>query len=109
MSYAFCFLEAKGILHADQIESLKEKVRKKFLGKAFPSLQEITCAASLVHYGFLGSVRNLALRDVDILSIPIDHLAPLISSVYWSVDIQITSNVLMSHLVLFLDSLRQGK
>ena len=53
------------------------------------SLPVITCAASLAHHGVLGSVHFLRLRsDVNLASIPGDHLASLASCVTWGVSIR---------------------
>ena len=52
-------------------------------------LSVITCAASLAHHGVLGSVHFLRLRsDVNLASIPGDHLASLASCVTWGVSIR---------------------
>ena len=96
--------EARGILQTDMITSLVEKVSSMFSVKYFPSLEEITCAASLAQYGFIRSVRNMMLRHVDLSSIPADHLASLVSCVTWIVEIRI--DVSGFDLVRFLDSLR---
>ena len=96
--------EARGILQTDMITSLVEKVSSMFSVKYFPSLEEITCAASLAQYGFIRSVRNMMLRHVDLSSIPADHLASLVSCVTWIVEIRIDASGF--DLVRFLDSLR---
>ena len=51
----------------------------------YPGLPEITCAASLAHHGLLGSVKNMVLWNVDLTSVPAEHLASLVSSVRGSV------------------------
>ena len=64
------------------IESLAERARKGLeeeYGKS--NLPEITCAASLAHHGLLGSVEEMSLCDVDLTSVPAEHLASLFSSV----------------------------
>ena len=68
-------------------------------------LAEITCAASLAHHGLLGSVREIRLCNVDLTSVPTEHLASLASSVTASVTIK---NVRGSYydLVTILDSVK---
>ena len=63
-------IEARGVLQPDMLTRLKEKVEGWFCEEAFPSLQEITCAASLAHYGLVSSVRYMRLRDVNLTSVP---------------------------------------
>ena len=66
-------------------------------------LPGITCAASLAHHGLLGSVRNLELWNVDLTSVPAEHLASLVSSVTYWVHIW---NVSGCDLVTILDSVK---
>ena len=56
----------------------------------------ITCAASLAHHGLLGSVREIKLQDVDLTSVPAEHLASLVSSVTWHLGIQNVSCCLVT-------------
>ena len=66
-------LETRGILDTGVIESLASRVtRMSVVGDCLPG---ITCAASLDHHGLLGSVRNLELWNVDLTSVPAEHLA----------------------------------
>ena len=51
----------------------------------------ITCTSSLAHYGLLSSVREMSLSNVDLSSVPAEHLASLISSVRRRVTIWIVS------------------
>ena len=64
-------------------------------------LPEITCAASLVHHKLLGSVEEMWLCDVDLTSVPAEHLASLVSSVTECVAIW---NVSGCDLVTILDT-----
>ena len=66
------------------------------------SVAEITRAASLAHQGHLGSVEELWL-DVNLSSIPADHLASLVSRVKGSVCIE---NVNGCDLITILDSVK---
>ena len=68
-----------------------------------PKLPEITCAASLAHHGLLGSVKDMSLDDVDLTSVPAEHLASLASSVTGRVYIE---NVSGCDLVTILDSVK---
>ena len=53
---------------------------------------EITTAASLAHHRLLSSVQSMRLSDVDLSSVPAEHLASLASCVTWTVDIYNVSN-----------------
>ena len=64
---------------------------------------EITTAASLAHHGMLGSVQSMRLSDVDLSSVPAEHLASLASCVTRSVSI---CNVSNCDLVSILDSVK---
>ena len=91
-------LERKGILTLEVFESLAERVRKEIMN---PRLPEIACAASLAHHGLLRSVEDLWLCNVDLTSVPAEHLASLVSIVTWKVYIK---NVSGCDLVTILDS-----
>ena len=96
-------LETKGILDSGLIENLAERVEGEL--NFTRSLPVITCAASLAHHGLLGSVRmrNIWLHDVDLTSVPAEHLASLFSSVTRCVSIK---NVSGCDLVSILDSVK---
>ena len=64
---------------------------------------ELACAASLAHHGFIGSVSNLCLRDVNLSFVPVAHLASLASCVTWRVSIRYVSGIDLSPI---LDSLK---
>ena len=66
-------------------------------------LPVITAAASLAHHGLLGSVDFLALGDVDLTSVPAQHLASLVSSVKENL---VIGNVSGCDLVTILDSVK---
>ena len=84
------------------IESLVETVKIKV---PYPSLPEITCAASLAHHRLLGPVRGMRLKNVDLSTIPSQHMASLSSCVVRGV---IICNVTGCDLVTILDSLKCG-
>ena len=50
-------------------------------GETVPFLTEIVTAASLAHHGLLDSVMYMELYDVDLASVPSEHLASLASCV----------------------------
>ena len=75
-------LEMKGVLPSRVLESLAERIKEKFDNSSLP---EITFAASLAHHGYLGSVETMFLWDVDLTTIPADHLSSLVSRVTKSV------------------------
>ena len=82
------------------MESLAKRARKRI---RFPSkLPVISCAASLAYHGLLGSVREIKLQDIDLTSVPADHLISLVSSVTVRVGIQNVSGCL----VTILDSVK---
>ena len=67
----------------------------------FPSAPEISTAASLAHQGLLDSVKEMYLKDVDLASVPADHLASLAACVTADVVIWNVSN---TDLTSILDS-----
>ena len=95
--------ETRGILALDVFESLAERV--KCILERYPSIlpAEFTCAASLAHHGLLGSVEDMRLPNVDLTSVPAEHLASLVSSVRWRVSI---GNIIGCDLVTILDSVK---
>ena len=68
-----------------------------------PLLPETTTAASLAHHGMLGSVKWMVLENMDLASVPAEHLTSLTSCVTKSVDIY---NVNNCDLTSILDSAR---
>ena len=95
-------LETRGIITHDVFESLEERVREKICFASFSSctsnLPAFTCAASMAHPGWLGSVKDMGTRDVDLTSVPAEHLA---SNMTWRVFIE---NVRGCGLVTILDN-----
>ena len=67
------------------------------------SISELMCGASLAHHGLLGSVKEVVLLDVDLTSVPTEHLASLVSSVAEYVSIK---NILGGDLITILDSVK---
>ena len=85
-------------------ESLAERIPRRhpvLMTTSF--LPEITTAASLAHYGMLDSVESLYLWNVDLASIPAEHLASLVSCVTECVDIINVSNC---DIVTILDNIK---
>ena len=85
---------------------MKSLVKKVKVGlKDFPSpLPVMTCAASLAHLRLLGSVREMRLWNVDLTSVPAEHLASLASCVNEMTGGVIIENVSGCDLVNILDS-----
>ena len=83
------------------IESLAERIRDKWWPVYYPRLPEITTAASLAHHEFLRSVKWMYLEDVDLASVPAEHLASLAACVTGGVYIYNVSN---TDLTSILDS-----
>ena len=96
------FVESEGILPTGVMESLDERVRDK-VNFGGDSLQVITSAASLAHHGLLCPVKRLWLEDVDLTSVPAEHMVALVSSVTNCVRI---GNVSGCDLVTILDSVK---
>ena len=72
----------------------------------FPGLEEISFFASLAYHGLLKSVTvdSLRLRNVDLSSVPVKHLASLVSCV--SKTVEIRSRAKVPDLVSFMDSIK---
>ena len=95
--------ETRGILDTDTITSLVVRVKRMIWNGINWScdLAGLTSAASLAHQKLFGSVNRLTIRNVDLTSVPDEHLASLISCVTYNVYID---NVSGCDLVTFLDS-----
>ena len=84
----FCSLiiEARGILSTDKIERVIGRVKDGFnifLGKMVMdnSISGIRCAASLTHHGLLNGLFTMGMENVDLSSVPTQHLVSLTASV----------------------------
>ena len=55
--------------------SVADEITNKWKDGHTPLLPEITTAASLAHHGLLRSVEDMWLEDVDLASVPAEHLA----------------------------------
>ena len=99
------WLEARGILTTEKIESFKERVLN-VMDKQIDIEEHCDAlmrAASLAHYGLLGSVKNMTLTDVYLRDIPAKHLASLTSCVTRYLHIE---NVSSCDLVSILTSVK---
>ena len=88
------------------VERQAERIKYKWDSDSrVPSsyLLEISTAASLAHHGFLRSVEWMGLRDVDLASVPAEHLASLAACVTGVVAIYNVSN---TDLISILDSVK---
>ena len=75
-------------------ESLASQIREKWEAHAKAQhLPDISNAALLAHHGLLGSVKYMDLCDVDLASVPAEHLASLTSCVTRRVFIINVSNI----------------
>ena len=81
-------------------ESLDAQIRNDGIW-FYPTLPEITTAASLAHHGLFGSVQIMVLEYLDLASVPAEHLASLAACVKGSVYIK---NVRNCDLISVLDS-----
>ena len=70
-------LVKSGHLQTDVIKSLVMRINISI----FPSAPEISTASSLAHQGLLDSVKDMYLKDVDLSSVPAEHLASLAACV----------------------------
>ena len=98
-------VEIGGILPTRVFESLVGRVKNLIADPARISsnLPGITCAASLAHHKLLGFVNNIWLLNVDLTSVPDEHLASLVSGVETNINIE---NISDCGLVSILDSVR---
>ena len=69
-------------------------------------LPVITCTASLAHHRLLGSVKEMRLEDVDLTSVPAEHLASLVSIVSMGIGI---TNLIGSGLITILDNVKNER
>ena len=91
------------ILKSD-VERRVATIRVIFDPHPFPlTVKNIADAASLAHHGFLGSVRGLRLKEVNLSSIPIKNLASLVACAQDKVRID---NVNVSSLIPILDNVQ---
>ena len=89
-----------------EADSLDAQIRKKWTFRHIhykPLLPEITAAASLAYHGLLGSVEKMLLQDVDLASVPTEHLASLASCATSNVVIWNVGNL---DIISFLGSLK---
>ena len=99
------WLEARGILTTEKIESFKERVLN-VMDKQIDIEEHCDAlmrAASLAHNGLLGSVKYMTLTDVYLRDIPAQHLASLASCVTRYLHIE---NVSGCYLVSILTSVK---
>ena len=103
--------EIRGILPTDVLKSLAERVKSKldFRRVDFyvdPFLTRITTLASLAHHGILGSMRCLWMIDLDLASVPNEHLVSLVSCLTEYLYIKNVSNC---NIISILDSVKSEK
>ena len=79
------FLEIKRILPKPiingELERLAERIGAKWVYGHYPRLREIIAAASLALHGFLRPVEWMWLKNVDLASVPAEHMASLAACV----------------------------
>ena len=68
-----------------EAERLAAQIQAKwsYQERGLPIISEITTAASLAHHGLLSSVEQMWLEDVDLTSVPAEHLSSLAACVTW--------------------------
>ena len=84
-------LKNDGILHSDVIEKLAERCWYSEFYRSFPTPQQVACAGILAHEGLLRPVTWMSMRDINLSSIPAEHMAALVSNVTEKVDIYETA------------------
>ena len=72
----FILLETRSILDTGVVENLARRVKGMINNNPNGNLAKITCAASLAYNGLLDSVLEMWLWDVNLTSVPTEHLAP---------------------------------
>ena len=88
--FQILLVETEGIIPTGVMTSLAERVRKLITDskRITGNLPGITCAASLAHHKLPLSMQTLYLKNVDLTSVPDEHLASLLSSVGTNVNIR---------------------
>ena len=84
-------------------EDLAASIRARWKFGYSPLLLDICNASFLAHHGLLGSVARMVLRDVDLASVPAEHLASLASCVLGTVRI---TGICNCDLIPILDNLK---
>ena len=107
------WLEARGILATEKIERFIVKVQDVFkdayhheeenFAHNIEGQRVLMCTTSLAHYGLLGSVENMILRNLNLRGTPTKHMASLVSCVTHSLYIDKVQNC---DLVSILTSLK---
>ena len=69
----------RDLLSNDMIKNLTEKIGERMWSR--PSLSQITFAASLAYHNHCGLLGSIHLADVDLSSVPPEHLGSLASTV----------------------------
>ena len=82
-------------------KSLALRVNSLLESSGCSDLSVISCGASLAYYGLLGKVFGVWLTDVDLTSVPDEHLTSLVSSIQ---DRLCITNISGRNLVSILDS-----
>ena len=65
----------------DTVQSKADKIAKMFVSTPGPTISVVSSAASFCFHGYITEVRYLILKEVDVSSIPADHLSALSSSI----------------------------
>ena len=77
------WLNDRGILSSNKIQEVRMRIRT-VLRDGMITEAELRCGASLASHGLLGFMEQMRLHDVDLSSVPANHMASLASSVTWS-------------------------
>ena len=65
----------------DTVQSKADKIAKMFVSTPGPTISVVSSAASFCFHGYITEVRYLILKEVDVSSIPADHLSALSSKI----------------------------
>ena len=65
----------------DTVQSKADKIAKMFVSTPGPTISVVSSAASFCFHGYITKLDNMTLKEVDVSSIPPDHLSALSSSI----------------------------
>ena len=70
----------------DTVQSKADKIAKMFVSTPGPTISVVSSAASFCFHGYFTKLDNMTLKEVDVSSIPPDHLSALSSSITLYID-----------------------
>ena len=70
-----------GQLSKETVQSKADNIAKRLYHTPGPTISVVSCAASFCFHGYFTKLDNMTLKEVDVSSIPPDHLSALSSSI----------------------------